>query len=299
MLLWHIIINTEFSAFFGSSGLTSLVVLHSWCIHCTAPLMFYLKQTRTFYLLICGSGCPCLCLEEPHTWGLPGAVWEGLLPTSAGCGSDPDCALQRPVYSQDIKANVLERQGMFMCTVISTYIPLNSTEYLFKLRRFLSIAGIPWRKTNNPTCSENGTYFSLGKMICFQQYPAYWLKSTIYLKKKNWIFSAVPSVPWAVELWRSERLCGISKNNLPFSCSTGKCEPMQLAILADIWILNRRSMFLQNREITEAALHPLLVVVIISILILLANCWAGRLAHKLKILLMFCSSVQRFAIEKK
>lgn len=58
-------------------------------------------------------------------------------------------------------------------------------------------------------------------------------------------------------------------------------------------------MFLQNREITEAALHPLLVVVIISILILLANCWAGRLAHKLKILLMFCSSVQRFAIEKK
>lgn len=43
-------------------------------------------------------------------------------------------------------------------------------------------------------------------------------------------------------------------------------------------------MFLQSKEITEAALHPLLVVVIISIYILLANCWAGRLAHKLKIL---------------
>lgn len=94
------------------------------------------------------------------------------------------------------------------------------------------------------------------------------LIKTSYLKKKNEHFSAVLSVPWAAELWHSDRLCYISKNNLPFCFSSGKCEPMQLAILADIWILNKEEYVLaEQREITEAVLRSLLVVVIISIYI--------------------------------
>lgn len=54
----------------------------------------------------------------------------------------------------------------------------------------------------------------------------------------------------------------------------------------------------EQREITKAALHPLLVVVIISIRILLANCWAGRLAHKLKILQYFAPLFRDLQLEK-
>lgn len=73
MLLWCTTINTEFSACFGTSGLTSPVLPHSWCIHCMAPLTFYLKQSRASSLRICGAECPCLCLEEPCVWALPKA----------------------------------------------------------------------------------------------------------------------------------------------------------------------------------------------------------------------------------
>lgn len=55
---------------------------------------------------------------------------------------------------------------------------------------------------------------------------------------------------------------------------------------------------MQSKEITEAALHPLLVAVIISIHILLANCWAGRLAHKLKILQCFAPLFRDLQLEE-
>lgn len=240
MLLWHVVINTQLPAlfFFGSFRLTPLVALHSWCTHCTEP-----KAKQNLLPANPQCWCPYLCLEEPRVWALPGATWERLLQKDS-CRHQP--AMGQPhttlcrdgVLSGDKSKPFWESMICLCAKWLSTYLSLNSIENLFKLRRSFSITGIPWRKTNNTACSENCTYFSPGKMTSFQHYLAYWLKITIWRRKKKYF----GSIPWAVELWCLERPCGISKNNLPFCFSSGKCEPMQLAVLADIRILNRRSM---------------------------------------------------------
>lgn len=174
MLLWHFVITLNFLHYFGSSGLASLVALRSWCIHCTAPWTFYLQQTKPFTCQSAVLRVLARALRSPMY---------GLLPTSVSCGSGPHHALPKLAYSQETNPNILERQLVFMCKVISTCISLNSIEYLFKRRRSLGITGIPWRKITNSTCSENCTYFSLSKITSFQQYPAYWSKTTIWSRE--------------------------------------------------------------------------------------------------------------------
>lgn len=161
----------------------------------------------------------------------------GLCPKQAGRDPTPWSA-ETSVCSGD-KADILKRWDVFLCKVMPTSISSNSIEYLYKLRRFLRITGFPWRKTNNPMCSENCTYF---KGVSFQQHPAYWVKTTIWRRKP------------VTSLLSPEQLsCGVQKGFgvferaiYHFAFSSGKCDPMQLAILAGIRILNRRNMFLQD-----------------------------------------------------
>lgn len=127
-------------------------------------------------------GVPCMD-SCPHQWAVGQA----------------HTMLCRNRHTLETNPNILERQLVFMCKVISTYISLNSIEYLFKLRRSLGITGIPWRKTTNSTCSENCTYFSLSKITSFQQYPAYWLKTTICSRE---IKILVPFPPFPEQLSR-------------------------------------------------------------------------------------------------
>lgn len=107
----------------------------------------------------------------------------------------PHHGLQRPVYSlPGDKADIVERWDVFLCKVVPSSIYSDSGECLYKLRRFLSITAFPWMNTNNRMCSENCTYF---KGVSFQQYPAYWVKTTIW-RRKSGISVLLFQSSWAV-----------------------------------------------------------------------------------------------------
>lgn len=169
ILLWYIVINTDFSALFWQlqvdffSGFSLMV--HS--LHRTLKVLPKANQILLPADLQCWVSLPAcasrslvfrLCLEQScrdSCWHQPaGGQTHTVL-----CR---DSVLSGDKSKHSGKAGCVYVQSDFHMHIFKLYW------YLSKLRRSLSITGVPWRKINHATCSENCTYFSPGRFTRFQ-----------------------------------------------------------------------------------------------------------------------------------